>query len=128
MGQPEGAPLTEALARSVCAKAGAQAYLTGKISRDGSGYLVKLAAYQCAGAKRIASAGASAARADLVVQHLGEATRKLRQDLGGKFRVGAQIRCASRESHNADPRFPEGVRRSKKDDSGKRGPRCGVAL
>src|SRR6266436_1616526 len=82
MGQPEGAPLTEALARSVCAKAGAQAYLTGKISRDGSGYLVKLAAYQCAGAKRIASAGASAARADLVVQHLGEATRKLRQDLG----------------------------------------------
>src|SRR6266404_3036756 len=82
MGQPEGSPLTEALARSVCAKAGAQAYLTGKISRDGSGYLVKLAAYQCAGAKRIASAGASAARADLVVQHLGEATRKLRQDLG----------------------------------------------
>ena len=42
MGQPDGAPLTEALAPSVCAKTGAQAYLTGKISQAGSGYLVKL--------------------------------------------------------------------------------------
>lgn len=82
MGQPDGAPLTEALAPSVCAKAAAQAYLTGKISRDGSVYVIKLTARRCAGEHRIAKAGATAARADLVVQHLGQATRKLRQDLG----------------------------------------------
>ena len=82
LGQPDGAPLTEALASSVCAKMGAQAYLTGKISRDGSGYLVNLAVNRCAGARRMAQAGANAARADLVIQHLGQATRKLREDLG----------------------------------------------
>jgi tetratricopeptide (TPR) repeat protein len=82
LGQPDGAPLTEALASSVCAKMGAQAYLTGKISRDGSGYLVNLAVSRCAGARRMAQAGANAARADLVIQHLGQATRKLREDLG----------------------------------------------
>jgi len=82
MGQPDGAPLTEALASSVCGKAGAQAYLAGKISGDGSAYLVKLTTYRCAVGGRIATASARAARADLVVQHLGEATRKLREDLG----------------------------------------------
>ena len=82
LGQPDGAPLTEALASSVCAKMGAQAYLTGKISRDGSGYMVKLSVNRCAGARRMAQAGANAARADLVIQHLGQATRKLREDLG----------------------------------------------
>jgi tetratricopeptide (TPR) repeat protein len=82
MGQPDGAPLTKALAPRVCAKAGAQAYLTGSVSQDGSGYLVKLGVYRCEGERRIAKASASAARADLVVQHLGEATRRLREDLG----------------------------------------------
>jgi eukaryotic-like serine/threonine-protein kinase len=82
MGQPDGAPLTEALASSACTKAGAQAYLTGKISRDGGGYLVRLAVYRCPEARHIAKASTSATRADLVVQHLGEAVRKLREDLG----------------------------------------------
>jgi predicted Zn-dependent protease len=82
LGQPDGASLTEALASSVCTKTGAKAYLTGKISRDGSGYAVKLTVNRCAGTPRMAKAGASAARADLVVQHLGAATRKLREDLG----------------------------------------------
>jgi eukaryotic-like serine/threonine-protein kinase len=82
MGQPDGAPLTEALAPSVCTKAGAQGYLTGKISRDGGGYQVKLAVYRCPEARNIAKASTSATRADLVVQHLGEAVRRLREDLG----------------------------------------------
>jgi len=81
-GQAEGAPLTETLAHSVCAKTGAQAYLTGKIVRKDGGYQVKLSVYRCAGTRRIAKASAGAARADLVVQHLGEAARELRQDLG----------------------------------------------
>jgi eukaryotic-like serine/threonine-protein kinase len=81
-GQRYGAELTEALLPVICTKAGTQAYLTGKISRDGSGYVVKLTVYRCAGARRMAKAIAHAARADLLVQHLGEAARTLRQDLG----------------------------------------------
>jgi eukaryotic-like serine/threonine-protein kinase len=82
MGQPDGAPLTEALAPSACTKAGTQAYLTGKISRDGGGYLVRLAVYRCPEVRHIAKASTSATRAELVVQHLGEAVRRLREDLG----------------------------------------------
>src|SRR5437899_311361 len=81
-GQAEGAPLTESLAQSVCAKTGAQAYLTGKIVREDGGYQVSLSVYRCAGTRRIAKASAGAARADLVVQHLREAARELRKDLG----------------------------------------------
>jgi tetratricopeptide (TPR) repeat protein len=81
-GQREGAALTQTLAQAVCAKAGAQAYLTGKILRDGGGYAVQLAVNRCAGARRMAKAVAHAGRADLVVQHLGEAARTLREDLG----------------------------------------------
>ena len=81
-GQRDGAELTEALLPAVCGKAGAQAYLTGKISRDGSGYVVKLTVDRCTGARRMAKAVAHAGRTDLVVQHLGEAARTLRQDLG----------------------------------------------
>jgi len=81
-GQREGAELTEALLPAVCLKSGAQAYLTGKIGRDASGYTVNLNVDRCAGARRMARAVAHAARADLVVLHLGEAARTLRQDLG----------------------------------------------
>jgi tetratricopeptide (TPR) repeat protein len=81
-GQRDGAELTEALVPSVCARAGTQAYLTGKISRDASGYVVKLTVYRCAGSRRMAQAVVHAARADLVVRHLGEAARALRKDLG----------------------------------------------
>ena len=82
MGQPDGAALTEQLALSVCGKTGAQAYLTGDISREGDQYLVRLTVRRCAGARRMAGETATAARTDLVVQHLGEAARRLREDLG----------------------------------------------
>ena len=82
MGQPDGAALTEQLALSVCGKTGAQAYLTGDISRQGDQYLVKLTVRRCAGARRMAGETTTAAHTDLVVQHLGEAARRLREDLG----------------------------------------------
>lgn len=82
MGQPDGAALTEQLALSACGKTGAQAYLTGDISREGDQYLVKLTVRRCAGARRMAGETATAVRTDLVVQHLGEAARRLREDLG----------------------------------------------
>jgi len=69
-------------ALAVCKKMGAQAYVAGSISRNGSAYQIELDAYRCNDAKRLASEQVSAARADLVVQHLGEAATKLREDLG----------------------------------------------
>jgi tetratricopeptide (TPR) repeat protein len=81
-GKPDGEPLTEKLTASLCANVGAQAYLTGKIVKDGNGYRIEVRAYRCDGSRRIASEESNAARKDLVVQHLGEVARNLRQDLG----------------------------------------------
>ncbi len=69
-------------ALAVCKKMGAQAYVTGSLARSGSAYQIKVDTYRCSDAKRMASEQAGAARADLVVQHLGDAARKLREDLG----------------------------------------------
>jgi tetratricopeptide (TPR) repeat protein len=80
-GKPEDVVLTPELSASLCQKVSAQAYLTGKISKDGSAYLVELEIYRCGG-RRIAREQASAPRVDLVVQHLGDAARRLREDLG----------------------------------------------
>jgi len=81
-GKPDGTPLDATLAASLCGKLSAQAYVTGKISKDGNVHRIELKAYRCGETRRIAGEDATAARADLVVQHLGEAARKLREDLG----------------------------------------------
>ncbi len=82
LGTLQGTPVDAALAAAVCAKAGGQAYLTGKISRSGSTYRMELDVYRCGDGRRLAKEDAEAARADLVVQHLGEALSRLREDLG----------------------------------------------
>ena len=82
LGRPEGTPVDATVASGICQKAGAQAYLTGQISRTSNGYQIELNAYGCHDGRRMASAEAAAPRADLAVQHLGEAVRKLREKLG----------------------------------------------
>jgi tetratricopeptide (TPR) repeat protein len=82
LGKPDGTPLNAATAQIVCKKVGAPAYLTGNISRSGDEYRIELESFRCAGGARMAGEEAAAARADLVVQHLGDAVRKMREDLG----------------------------------------------
>ena len=81
-GKPDRTSLDPTLAASLCKKADAQAYLTGKISKNGAAYLIEVDVFQCEGTRRIAREAGSAQRADLVIQHLGEVARKLREDLG----------------------------------------------
>lgn len=82
MGRPEGTLIDAIVASAICQKGGAQAYLTGKISRNGDGYQIELNAYRCSDARRMAREEVAAPRADLAVQHLGEAVRSLREQLG----------------------------------------------
>jgi eukaryotic-like serine/threonine-protein kinase len=81
-GKPAEAEMNKELAAAFCGKAEAQAILTGKISRDGTSHEVEVEVYECKSGHRIAREAADAARADLVILHLGEIARKLREDLG----------------------------------------------
>ena len=85
-GKPEGTALAAALTKEqsllLCEHMGAKAYLTGTVTRADNEYIIELITNRCPDDKRIARETDQAARPDLVIQHLGAMTAKLRQDLG----------------------------------------------
>jgi tetratricopeptide (TPR) repeat protein len=82
LGTADGSPLTREVARSLCERTGAKAYLTGSVKQSGNAYEIELVAYSFPGDDRIARERDSAARTDLVIQHLGTMITKLRAELG----------------------------------------------
>ena len=75
-------PITRELAPRLCAYLGASAFLTGTIAKDGGAYVLKLSAFQCLPSKEIATVKTTAKGKEEVVHALGEATAKLRGELG----------------------------------------------
>ncbi len=82
LGRPDGESVTETSAKAVCTSIGASAYLIGNVRKDGSGFTIELAAKRCPDGARMARAEERAARADLVIHHLGGAAASLRAQLG----------------------------------------------
>ena len=82
LGKPEDTLVDASVAQAVCQKGGAQAYLTGKLSRNGDTYQVELDVYRCSDGRRLLKEQAEAPQARLLVEHLGEAATKLRAQLG----------------------------------------------
>jgi len=82
LGKPIETPLNSSVLLDVCKRTGAQAYVTGTIARKGSEYQIDLIAFRCSDGSRMAKEEVAAARPDLAVQHLGDAVRTMRQDLG----------------------------------------------
>lgn len=82
LGRPADTPLDSPLMLEICKRTGAQAYLTGTISRSGNDYQIELNSFRCSDGRQITRERTTAARADLVVPHLGEAVRKMRKGLG----------------------------------------------
>lgn len=79
---PTNAQITRDLTPKLCQSLGAKVFLTGSISKDGSDFLLKLNALECATSKEIASAKASADGKKEVIHELGTASRQLREELG----------------------------------------------
>ena len=82
MARSSGTRLTPEIAREVCLRAGAKAFLAGAIASLGTEYVVQLKAVSCQTEKKLAEEQATAESKDHVVEVLGQTVVKLRRELG----------------------------------------------
>jgi eukaryotic-like serine/threonine-protein kinase len=82
MTRPAGTKLTPEVARELCLRARSKAYLAGSIGRLGSEYVLGLKAVNCQSGDTLAQEQVTAASKEKVLDALGEATSKLRTELG----------------------------------------------
>jgi serine/threonine protein kinase/tetratricopeptide (TPR) repeat protein len=74
--------LTRELAREVCQRVGSKAYLAGSIAALGAQYVIGLEALNCASGETFAREQITAAGKEHVLTSLGQASAKLRNELG----------------------------------------------
>jgi hypothetical protein len=82
MTRPDDTQLTSQLAREVCQRTQSKAYLAGSIATIGSEYVLDLKAVNCHSGDTLAQEQVTAASKEKVLDALGEATSKLRGELG----------------------------------------------
>lgn len=82
MTRPAGTKLTPEVARDLCQRAGGKAYIAPSIASLGSEYVVGLKAVNCRDGAPLAEDLATAAGKEQVLDALGQATTKLRSELG----------------------------------------------
>jgi tetratricopeptide (TPR) repeat protein len=82
MTRPADTKLTPEVARELCQRAGSQAYLAGTIGSLGSQYVLGLKAVNCRSGDTLAEEQVTAASKEKVLDTLGQATSKLRGELG----------------------------------------------
>jgi len=82
MGQPPNAPLTPAIARDLCQRAGSKAYIAGSIGSLGSEYVLGLKAINCQNGDTLTEEQVTAPSKEKVLDKLGEAASRLRGELG----------------------------------------------
>ena len=82
MSRPGGTPLTPDVASEVCQRAAGKAYIAGSIAGLGNEYVLGLKAVNCQSGEPLAQEQVTAASKEKVLDALGEAASKLRQQLG----------------------------------------------
>jgi tetratricopeptide (TPR) repeat protein len=82
MTRPADTKLTPEVAREVCLRAGSKAYLAGSIGGLGSEYVLGLKVVNCQSGDALAQEQVTAASKEKVLDTLGEAASKLRNELG----------------------------------------------
>jgi DNA-binding winged helix-turn-helix (wHTH) protein len=82
MTRPAGTKLTPEVTRELCQRAGCKAYLAGSIDRLGNEYVLGLKAVNCLNGDTLAEKQVTAASKEKVLDTLGEATSKMRGELG----------------------------------------------
>jgi DNA-binding winged helix-turn-helix (wHTH) protein/tetratricopeptide (TPR) repeat protein len=70
------------LAREVCQRVGAKAYIAGSVNRIGTGYVLALDAVDCADGASIARESAPATGKETLLRALDKAASKMRRELG----------------------------------------------
>ncbi len=82
MAKPRGTKLTPEVARDLCQRAGAKAYIAGAIASLGRQYVIGLDAVNCKTGDPLAQEQVTAENKEHVLKALGEASTKLREKLG----------------------------------------------
>jgi serine/threonine protein kinase/tetratricopeptide (TPR) repeat protein len=82
MEKPTDTKLTPDVARELCQRAGSQAYISGSIASLGTQYVLALKAVNCHSGGTLAEEQVTASAKEKVLDALGEATSKLRAELG----------------------------------------------
>lgn len=82
MSLPPAEPLTSAVAREVCQRAGAKASVEGSIAPLGSAYVITLGVYNCESGGALAQEQVQAASKEEVLTQVGLAVTSLREGLG----------------------------------------------
>ena len=82
MTRPADTKLTPEVARELCQRAGSKAYIAGSIGGLGSEYVLGLKAVNCQSGDPLAQEQVTAASKEKVLDALGEAASKLREELG----------------------------------------------
>ncbi len=79
---PAGTKLTPEVARDLCQRAGSKAYIAGSVGSLGSEYVLSLKAVNCQTGDVLAQEQVTASSKENVLPALGDATSKLRGELG----------------------------------------------
>ncbi len=82
MEKPVDTKLTPDVSRELCQRTGSQAYIAGSIASLGSQYVLALKAVNCQSGATLAQEQVTASTKEKVLDALGEATSKLRAELG----------------------------------------------
>jgi eukaryotic-like serine/threonine-protein kinase len=82
MAKPRGTKLTPEVARDLCQRAGAKAYIAGTIASLGRQYVIGLDAVNCKTGDPLAQEQVTAENKEHVLKALGEASTELREKLG----------------------------------------------
>jgi eukaryotic-like serine/threonine-protein kinase len=82
MTRPANAKLTPEVAREICQRAASKAYIAASIGSLGSEYVLGLKAVNCQSGDTLAEEQVTAASKEKVLDALGEASSKLRSELG----------------------------------------------
>ncbi len=117
MGKDPMTPITEAIGREVCQRAGAKALLGGSIASLGTAYLVTLNAQDCVSGGVLAEEQAQADSKESVLKTLGGIVAPFREHLGESLssiqRYDAKIEEATTASLDALKAYSQGIRTRK---------------
>jgi eukaryotic-like serine/threonine-protein kinase len=82
MERPPDTKLAPDMAREVCLRTGSKAYIAGAVGSLGSKYVLELRAVNCQSGDALAEEQVTAGSKEKVLDVLGEATSRLRGELG----------------------------------------------
>lgn len=110
-------PVTPKIACKLSPGGGIKAYMTGSVSRSGTGYTVTLDAHNCATGESLGHARDQAPDKDHVLSALSRATSSLRRDLGEHYGSVKKYATLSGEVSGPDLMALQAFARAERDDS-----------